>query len=249
MMHRIFKMDSDLLFHLLMVLFVIDGADFAVQTVRLRKQNISRDREAAMARLNGYSTRDFKRRFRMWRWQFDKLIHYLRKDLEPQTFWAKQCAINSSGSWVKAELKLAATLRVLAGGSYLDAADLYAVSANSFHRNTFWPTVIAVCNCPEKFLNNIEFPFDNEEKLRRHEATFSRFHKHFQGTAAVTLLRFVFSDTFTKVRLPLVTVVRSKFGVLLPKKCPQMYRAIIPENTPGRTDLFCFVTETSTLCQ
>jgi len=184
MMHRIFKMDSDFVFHFLMVLFVIDGANFAVQTVRLRKQNISRDREAAMARLNGYSKSEFKRRFRMWRWQFDKLIHYLRKDLEPQTFWAKQCAINSSGSWVKAELKLAATLRVLAGGSYLDAADLYAVSEKSFHRNTFWPTVIAVCNCQEKFLNNIEFPFDDEEKLRRHEATFSKFHKHFQGAAA-----------------------------------------------------------------
>jgi len=184
MMHRIFKMYSDFFFDFMMVLFVIDAANFTVETVRLRKQNISRDREAAMARLNGYSKSEFKRRFRMWRWQFDKLIYYLRKDLEPQTFWAKQCAINSSGSWVKAELKLAATLRVLAGGSYLDAADLYAVSESSFHRNTFWPTVIAICNCSEKFLNNIEFPFDDEEKLRRHEATFSRFHKHFKGTVA-----------------------------------------------------------------
>ena len=174
-------MDADVLFALLLYFTIIDGM---VAAVRIRKQNITRDREAALALLNAYSENDFKRRFRMHRYQFDLLVDELRQELEPQTAWAKQCAINSSGSWVKAELKVAATLRVLAGGSYLDAADLYAVSANSFHRNTFWPVILAVCNCTKDFLDNVHFPFDDEAQLRKHEASFSKFQKHFSGTVA-----------------------------------------------------------------
>jgi len=105
-------------------------------------------------------------RFRMWPYQFNYLVSKIRHELEPQTELARQCAINSSGSWVRAELKIAATLRVLAGGSYLDAADLYAVSASSFHRNTFWPVVLAICNSRDVYLDNVKFPFDDENKLR-----------------------------------------------------------------------------------
>ena len=137
-------MDTDVLLSLLLYYTILDGM---VAVVRIRKENITRDREAAFARLNAYTADEFRRRFRMWRYQFEVLVAHLRQELEPQTAWAKQCAINSSGSWVRAELKIAATLRVLAGGSYLDASDLYAVSAISFHRNTFWPVIIAVCNC------------------------------------------------------------------------------------------------------
>ena len=120
----------------------------------------------------------------MWRWQFDKIIDGLRVELEPQSEWAKQCAINSSGSWVRAELKFAATMRFLSGGSYLDAADLYAVTAKSFHRNTFWPVVMALVNSKLPFLDNISFPFHDENKLRQHAKTFERFQKHFPGTVA-----------------------------------------------------------------
>lgn len=123
-------------------------------------------------------------RFRMWRWQFDMIVDGLRAELEPQTEWAKQCAINSSGSWVKAELKFAATMRFLSGGSYLDAADLYAVSAKCFHRNTFWPVIMALVNSKLPFLDNICFPFGDEQKLRGHAKTFEKFQKHFSGTVA-----------------------------------------------------------------
>jgi hypothetical protein len=68
------------------------------------------------------------------RYQFNLLVNCVREKLEPQTWWAKQCTINSSGVWVRAELKIAAILHVLAGGSYLDASDLFAVSAENFHR-------------------------------------------------------------------------------------------------------------------
>ena len=174
-------MDKD---NFLEVLFLYILYETIVITFRERKANITRDREAALARLEGYSEDEFKRRFRMYRYQFNILLNCVRTKLEPQTWWAKQCAINSSGSWVKAELKIAATLRVLAGGSYLDAADLFAVSARSFHRNTFWPVIIAICNCTKEFLDNVHFPFDDEEKLRKHEASFSKFQKHFPGTVA-----------------------------------------------------------------
>ena len=174
-------MNADFLFILLLYYTILDGM---VAGVRIRKQNVTRDREAALARLNAYTEEEFKRRFRMFRYQFNTLANALRQEIEPQTAWAKQCAINSSGSWVKADLRIAATLRVLAGGSYLDAADLYAVSAICFHRNTFWPVILAVCNCEKEFLDNVHFPFEDEAQLRKHEATFAKFQKHFSGTVA-----------------------------------------------------------------
>lgn len=174
-------MDQDTFLEVLF--FWILFETFAVSH-RERKANVTRDREAAFARIEGYSENEFKRRFRMQRYQFDLLVDCVRENLEPQTWWAKQCAINSSGSWVRAELKIAATLRVLAGGSYLDAADLFAVSASSFHRNTFWPTIIAICNCENPVLDNVWFPFADEAKLRQHEASFKKFQKYFEGTVA-----------------------------------------------------------------
>ena len=166
------------------LLFIFILYETLALSFRERKANITRDREAALARLEGYSEDEFKRRFRMHRYQFNILLNCVRTKLEPQTWWAKQCAINSSGSWVKAELKIAATLRVLAGGSYLDASDLFALSARSFHRNTFWPVIIAICNCEDPAIDNVHFPFNDHAKLKKHEATFTRFQKHFAGTVA-----------------------------------------------------------------
>jgi hypothetical protein len=181
-----FPMDStdtnQAVFLMLLCYIILDACRFAI---RARKARITFDREAALARLQAYSANDFRRRslfsfvlhkriidmhrrFRMWPYQFEILLNLLREELEPQSVWAKQCAINSSGSWVRAELKIAATLRVLAGGSYLDAADLYGVSSTSFHRNVFWPVIMAIINCKNPMLDNIHFPFHDEEKLRKH---------------------------------------------------------------------------------
>ena len=91
-------MDMDLICAFLFYYTIVDAS---VEGLRIRKQNIVRDREAALARLAAYSDDEFKRRFRMKRYQFDILVNAIRQTLEPQTDWAKQCAINSSGSWVK----------------------------------------------------------------------------------------------------------------------------------------------------
>lgn len=139
-------------------LCIVEALTLASDAVRIRKANITRDRLAALARIAAYSDREFRRRFRMRRYQFELLVETIRTDIEPKTAWAKQCAINSSGSWVRAELKVAATLRVLAGGSYMDAAELYAVEESSFHKNTFWPVVSAITNSTSPCLDNVIFP-------------------------------------------------------------------------------------------
>jgi hypothetical protein len=154
--------------------------------LRIREGNIVRDRHAAMERLESYSAKEFRRRFRMHRWQFEYICDLIRADVEADTAGKLQ-AIRSSGSYICAELRLAATLRILAGGSYLDAGDLYAISPSSIWSSTVWPVVKAICSCSDEALDNIHFPFDDEDKLREHEATFKKTSGQFwsgPGTVA-----------------------------------------------------------------
>ena len=167
----------------LLVLFIVVAAFVLANEQRMRNRSIIRDRAAAMERLREYTPKDFKRRFRMHRWQFDFICNNIRQSIEPDDAGKLQ-AIRSAGSYVPAELRLAATLRILAGGSYLDAADLFAIAASSIWASTVWPTLEAICNCPA--LDNIHFPFDDELKLREHEATFRRTAgRHWPGPGTV----------------------------------------------------------------
>jgi hypothetical protein len=138
-----------------------------------REGNLVRDRAAALRRLDSYSDKDFKRRFRMKRWQFEYICDIIRNEIEPDTAGKLQ-AIRSSGSFVCVELRLAAALRILAGGSYLDAGDLFAISTSSIWESTVWPVVKAICSSTDEALDNIHFPFDDEAGLRMHEATFKK---------------------------------------------------------------------------
>jgi hypothetical protein len=156
---------------LLVLLIVVAAFVLANEHQRMRNRSIIRDRAAAMERFRAYTPKDFKRRFRMHRWQFDFICNNIRQSIEPDDAGKLQ-AIRSAGSYVEAELRLAATLRILAGGSYLDAADLFAIAAPSIWASTVWPTLQAICNCPA--LDNIHFPFDDELRLREHEATFRK---------------------------------------------------------------------------
>ena len=113
--------------------------------LRCRDGNIVRDRQAAMERIASYSAKEFRRRFRMLRWQFEFICDLIRSDVEVDDAGKLQ-AIRSSGSYVCVELRLAATLRILAGGSYLDAGDLYAISPSSIWSSTVWPVVKAIYN-------------------------------------------------------------------------------------------------------
>ena len=121
----------------------------------------------------------------MTRERFDNIVRIIRPSVEPMTLVGIARAIASSGSIVKAELKLGATLRVLSGGSYLDAADLHAIHDNTIHKTTLWPVCHAIVSCENPELDNIHFPFDDEMQLRLHEATFKKQAGHlFPGTVA-----------------------------------------------------------------
>jgi hypothetical protein len=83
---------------------------------RARIGNASRDRAAAIRRYLSYTAKDFKRRFRMKRYQFEFLIDLIRQKIEPNEAGKLQ-AIRSSGSYVTAELRLCAAMRILAGAA------------------------------------------------------------------------------------------------------------------------------------
>jgi hypothetical protein len=150
-----------------------------------RATNKHRNRQEALARLQDYTEAEFRRRYRMSRERFDNIAEIIRPQVEPMTPIAIARAIASSGSIVKAELRLAAALRVLSGGSYLDAADLHAIHDKSFHQTTLWPVCRAISSSTHPELDNVRFPFDDEMELRRHEATFKKQGGHlFPGTVA-----------------------------------------------------------------
>jgi hypothetical protein len=152
---------------------------------RARIGNVLRDRAAAIQRYSSYTPKDFKRRFRMKRYQFEFLIDLIRHEIEPNEAGKLQ-AIRSSGSYVTAELRLCAAMRILAGGSYLDAADLFAIAASSIWDSTVWPVVLAICKSTDPALDNIRFPFDDESLLREHEATFKKTAgPHWSGPGTV----------------------------------------------------------------
>ena len=157
----------------------------AVAAVASRAANKHRNRQEALARLQDYSDSEFRRRYRMSRERFNRIAEIIRPQVEPMTAVAIARAIASSGSVVKAELRLGGALRVLSGGSYLDAADLHAVHDKSFNQTTLWPVCRAIASSKHPDLDNIHFPFDDEMQLRRHEATFKKQAGHlFPGTVA-----------------------------------------------------------------
>ena len=157
----------------------------AVAAVAARAANKHRNTQEALARHQDYSDSEFRRRYRMSRERFNRIAEIIRPQVEPMTAVAIARAIASSGSVVKAELRLGGALRVLSGGSYLDAADLHAVHDKSFNQTTLWPVCRAIASSKHPDLDNIHFPFDDEMQLRRHEATFKKQAGHlFPGTVA-----------------------------------------------------------------
>lgn len=81
-----------------MVLIICVMCTVTNSGLRLREGNIVRDRYAAMERLASYSAKDFRRRFRMHRWQFEFMCDLIRADVEVDAAGKLQ-AIRSSGSY------------------------------------------------------------------------------------------------------------------------------------------------------
>jgi hypothetical protein len=90
---------------------------------RERSRNKHRDRVGAMKDISELTDPQFRMRFRMTRNAFAGLLATIRHDLERN----ENMALRSSKEPVFPYLQLCIALRYLAGGSYLDIADVYKV--------------------------------------------------------------------------------------------------------------------------
>ena len=103
--------------------------------------NVHRDREGVLAWLHSLDDIMFRRQFRLERIYFYYVLEKCFPFLDPEV----RHAINSSGSAITAELKLAITLRILAGASYLDMIH-YHVHVDSVQA-IVWEVVQIIHRC------------------------------------------------------------------------------------------------------
>ena len=111
--------------------------------------NLRRDRTWGVRRLQEYTDKAFRRRFKVSRERFWKLVELLRPHLEPDDMGVKMATV-SSGSHVPAECQLAATLRYLSGACKMDAEDLFGIAHTTFYVS-LWKVVYALhslCQVP-----------------------------------------------------------------------------------------------------
>ena len=110
----------------------------------------------------------FKQNYRLDRVTFMDLLSKITPDLAPQP---NQVCDDAN---VDPVIQLAITLRMLAGGSYLDIAFGYDVGLSSVYA-IFKKVLVAIDNN----VDNIQFPVDCEQALRDLEQTFIKFPKVF----------------------------------------------------------------------
>ena len=107
----------------------------------------------------------------MSRLSFDTLLAMVNDNLEISKR-GKINAINSSGSYVEPRIKLAVTLRWLAGGSHLDICFGYGLSTSAFYNyehGILWKTLEAI-----NAAFQIQFPVSNNEDLMKIQSGFER---------------------------------------------------------------------------
>lgn len=88
---------------------------------------------------------------------FNKLVSILSDDLKRDS---KQG--DRRGGAISPILRLFATIRWLAGGSYLDIAVILGVSVQHFY-SIVWTTIIAILESKHPDLDNIKFPKSSDE--------------------------------------------------------------------------------------
>lgn len=139
-----------------------------------RDGNKYRDRSQIVSKISDLSDQEFKRMYRLDRIDFTNLLKDISEELSnPSPF-------NTTKNPIPATAKLCATLRWLAGGSYLDIAFGYNISVKTVH-SMFYEVITAIDDC----VQNINFPIDDEVKLRELETGFNKISKNFfKGTVA-----------------------------------------------------------------
>lgn len=112
-------------------------------SVIARVANTHRNRTYGLEFMKNIDDFKFQRMFRLSRKAFYHLHELIKSEISPRF---PQHAINSSGSPISSVTKLAATLRFLAGGSYLDICALFGLDATNFFAKHYvlWPTIDAI---------------------------------------------------------------------------------------------------------
>jgi hypothetical protein len=116
--------------------------------------------------------------YRLDKVAFNELLELIKPRLIYSEF-QERVAILSSGGTVSPLLHLAVTLRLLAGGSNLDISFGYHIHSSTIYQ-VFFRTLYAINDA----VDNIQFPYYNEEKLREVASTFTRINRLFPGTVA-----------------------------------------------------------------
>jgi hypothetical protein len=142
-----------------------------------RRRNARRTRRASLRRVRpclsnvvrDLSDGEFRRVFRMQRCTFTSLLYILLPDLQRDV----SMALRSSGGRIEPEIRLALTLRLLAGASYLDTVMLFAISPSSCYA-VFHDTISSI-------LSRLEMPglpLDDIENLDKLSQGFSESRLH-----------------------------------------------------------------------
>lgn len=108
-----------------------------------KKRNRRRNRDYGLEEMEAMSERDFRKMFRMSRSAFNVLHDKIREDLDERMKLQRKYAINSSGSEISSRTRLAATLRWLAGGSYLEICFEFGIGHGTFYQDdgVLWGTL------------------------------------------------------------------------------------------------------------
>lgn len=144
-------------------------------TVVGRQPNTHRDREHVLDLIHRKSDATFERHYRLNRRDFYDLL----SKISPRLQRYRKMAELSSGSYVEPEIRLAVTLRFLAGGSYIDIGDAYNVDHDTLSAHIVWPT----CEAIDEELQNIVFPIQDSVALAEIErGWFAVSHGRLAGT-------------------------------------------------------------------
>ena len=107
---------------------------------RLKSKNMHRNREYGLQFMKSLTDENFQRIFRVSRGSFQKLCDGIALRCSVDILQAKR----SSGSYISITARLAATLRWLGGGSYLDICGLFGIDMKNFFNvkhGPLWRTV------------------------------------------------------------------------------------------------------------
>lgn len=206
------------------------------QRNRRKPKNRHRNRGFAVEEMEYLTDRQFKEMFRIDRAAFD----WLSEELDPLLRRNEAKAKNSSGSAISTVIRLAVTLRWLAGGSHIDLCFAWGVSKTSFfsERGVLWPTIQAL----DDYLPDISFPIDNTFELEEMRAGFNA-----RNNSVMDGLVMVIDGLLVRTRCPTKDEVpdpksyvhrKGGFGILVMAGCDASakFRSLTAKNTGSTND-------------